>query len=232
MPHGMDVSAPRFANFVAGAWRPSEGDTTFPNENPARRGSVLGHFAASTPADVVYAVDQAARAFRAWRSTPLGQRQAFGQRFLTLLEARREELARIVSLENGKTIREARAEVASALVEGTHHVHQISTFGGHALPAGTGPYTGWLQYEPLGVVGIISPWNFPMNVMCRKALPALLTGNTVVFKPATFTPWSGVFLADLFAQAGAPPGVFNCVTGRGSTVGAVILDDPRVRAIS
>ena len=81
-------------------------------------------------------------------------------------------------------------------------------------------------------MGIISPWNFPMNVMCRKTLPALLTGNTVVFKPATFTPWSGVYMARLFEQAGLPPGVFNCVTGLGSAIGNVLVEDPRVRAVS
>jgi aldehyde dehydrogenase (NAD+) len=228
----MRDAPPRFANFIGGAWTPPLGNATFPDENPAQRGSVLGHFAASTPPDVAAAVDRAAHGFRAWRTTRVSERQAFGQRFLDLLAERRDELARIVSLENGKTIREARAEVASALVEGAHHVHQISTFGGQVLPTGTGPYTGWVQYEPLGVVGVISPWNFPMNVMCRKALPALLTGNAVVFKPATFTPWSGVFMADLFAQAGAPPGVFNCVTGLGSAVGSALVDDPRVRAVS
>jgi aldehyde dehydrogenase (NAD+) len=89
-----------------------------------------------------------------------------------------------------------------------------------------------VQYQPLGVVGVISPWNFPMNVMCRKTLPALLTGNTVVFKPASFTPWSGVFMAGLFQRAGLPAGVFNCVTGPGSSVGNRIVEDPRVRAIS
>ena len=193
---------------------------------------MLAYFHASTAADVTAAIDQAAAAFRGWRRTRVAERQQLGQRFLDLLRARHEELARIVALENGKTIREARAEVASALGEGAHHVHQISTFGGHALPAGSGPYAGWVRFEPLGVVGVISPWNFPMNVMCRKALPALLTGNTVVFKPATFTPWSGVFLAQVFAEAGFPAGVFNCVTGQGSAIGNVLVDDPRVRAIS
>ena len=89
-----------------------------------------------------------------------------------------------------------------------------------------------MQYEPVGVAGIISPWNFPMNVMCRKALPALLTGNAVVFKPATFTPWSGIFMATLLEKAGLPPGVFNCVTGAGSSIGSALVTDPRVRAIS
>jgi len=89
-----------------------------------------------------------------------------------------------------------------------------------------------VQYHPIGVVGIISPWNYPMNVMCRKTLPALLTGNTVVFKPATFTPWSAIFMTQLFEEAGFPAGVFNCITGLGSAVGNALVDDPRVRAIS
>jgi len=219
-------------NFIGGAWRAAPGAPTFPDENPAARGSVLARFQASTAADMTAAIDAAAQAFAAWRRTTVADRQQLVLRFLELLAAGREELARIVAQENGKTIREARAEVDSALKEGAHHAHQIATFGGHALPAGTGPYTGWLQYHPLGVVGIISPWNFPMNVMCRKALPALLTGNTVVFKPATFTPWSGVFLAGLFEQAGFPAGAFNCVTGAGAALGNAMLDDPRVRAVS
>jgi len=226
------MTAPRFGSFVGGAWHAPAGSATFADENPAVRGSVLAHFHASTPADVVAAVDHAAAAFPAWRATRVAERQQLGQRFLDLLRQRQEGVARIVSLENGKTIREARAEVASALVEGTHHVHQIATFGGHALPTGVGPYTGWVRQEPLGVVGVISPWNFPMNVMCRKALPALLTGNTVVFKPATFTPWSGIVLAGIFADAGLPPGVFNCVTGPGQAIGGALVDDPRVRAVS
>ena len=225
-------SPPSFGNFVGGRWQTPPGAATFADENPAVRRRVLAHFQASTPVDVVAAIDHATLAFRAWSQTRVAERQELGRRFLDVLRAQQDRLAEIVSLENGKTIREARAEVASALVEGTHHVHQISTFGGHALPAGRGPYAGWVRFEPLGVVGVISPWNFPMNVMCRKALPALLTGNTVVFKPATFTPWSGVFLAQLFAEAGFPPGVFNCVTGRGSAIGNVLVDDPRVRAIS
>ncbi|HEY6508499.1 MAG TPA: aldehyde dehydrogenase family protein [Vicinamibacterales bacterium] len=226
------MKEPRFGSFVGGTWHaPSDGDV-FADENPAVRGSVLAYFHASTPADVVAAIDHAAAAFPAWRALRVGERQQLGQRFLDLLRQRQDEVARIVSLENGKTIREARAEVASALIEGAHHVHQIATFGGHAPPTGVGPFTGWVRQEPLGVVAVISPWNFPMNVMCRKALPALLTGNTVVFKPATFTPWSGVTLAGIFSDAGFPPGVFNCVTGAGQAVGSALVDDPRVRAIS
>jgi aldehyde dehydrogenase (NAD+) len=221
-----------FLNFIGGAWTPGSQRQTFADENPAKRGAVLAEFQSSSPADVTAAIDQAAAAFASWRRTAVGDRQKRGATFLQLLTEEREELARIVAQENGKTIREARAEVDSALKEGAHHVHQIGTFGGHALPRNVGPYTGWLQYEPLGVIGIVSPWNFPMNVMCRKALPALLTGNTVVFKPATFTPWTAVFMARLFERAGFPAGTFNCVTGLGSSIGNALIDDPRVRAIS
>jgi len=224
--------ADTFDNFIGGVWTPARGGVTFGDENPASRGSNLGHFQASTPEDIVSAIDAAARAFASWRGTPLAKRQLVVGEFLRLLERSREDLARIVTLENGKTIRESRAEVDSALVEGAYHLNQVAVFAGGAGPGGGRPISTWVQYQPVGVVGVISPWNFPMNVMCRKTLPALLTGNTVVFKPASFTPWSGVFMAKLFELAELPPGVFNCVTGAGSAVGNVLVQDSRVRAIS
>jgi aldehyde dehydrogenase (NAD+) len=220
-----------FENFVCGQWKPSRGGATFGNENPAIRGSNLAEFQSSTSQDVRDAVDAAAAAFPAWRRTPVRTRKHHVETFLTLLRDAREELARIVTLENGKTIRESRAEVDSALVEGGHHANQVEAFFNASGPGAFSERT-WMQYEPVGVAGIISPWNFPMNVMCRKTLPALLTGNTVVFKPATFTPWSGVFMATLLEKAGLPPGVFNCVTGAGSAIGRALVTDPRVRAIS
>ena len=221
-----------FRNFVHGRWTASRGGATFGDENPAHRGSNLGTFQASTPDDVRGAIDAASDAFRAWRKTTVAERQRYVAEFLNLLEASREEIARIVTLENGKTIRESRAEVDSALVEGSYHLQQVAGFFDSASQKRTRDLTTWVKIEPIGVVGIISPWNFPMNVMCRKTLPALLTGNTVVFKPATFTPWSGIYMAQLFERAGLPPGVFNCVTGAGSSLGDAIIGDPRVRAIS
>src|SRR5258705_7525680 len=221
-----------FSNFVGGRWVPSRTGETFENETPAVKGRNLGLFQSSGPTDIDEAIAVAAAAFRAWRRTPLTERQQHVSAFLALLKTSREELARIVTLENGKTLRESRAEVDSALVEGHYHLTQVSAFYGHTGPGAFRDITTWMQYQPLGVVGVISPWNFPMNVMCRKTLPALLTGNTVVFKPASFTPWSGVFMAGLFERAGLPPGGFNCVTGAGSSVGNRIVEDPRVRAIS
>ncbi len=221
-----------FKNFIDGKWIASRSGATFEDENPAFRGTNLGLFQSSNAEDVLEAIAAANNAFHSWRRTPLPDRQQYVSGFLRLLKESREDLARIVTLENGKTIRESRAEVDSALVEGGYHLHQASAFYGHTGLCAPGEITTWVQYQPLGVAGVISPWNFPMNVMCRKTLPALLTGNTVVFKPASFTPWSGVFMARLFERAGLPAGVFNCVTGLGSSVGSVMVEDSRVRAIS
>jgi acyl-CoA reductase-like NAD-dependent aldehyde dehydrogenase len=222
-----------FNNFIRGRWTPSRTGATFSNENPAQRGSDLGMFASSSAGDVTEAIDAAADVFRTWRRTTVAERQRYVADFLNLLRGSREELARIVTLENGKTIRESRAEVDSALAEGGYHLQQVAGFFDSSSQRFTRDLTTtWVQLEPVGVVGIISPWNFPMNVMCRKTLPALLTGNTIVFKPATFTPWSGVYMARLFERAGLPPGVFNCVTGPGASIGNSLVDDPRVRAVS
>jgi aldehyde dehydrogenase (NAD+) len=221
-----------YQNYVGNQWKSARSGATFENENPANRGSVLGCFQSSSAEDVSEAIGVAAEAFTRWRRTPLAERQQVVGEFLRLLKETRDELARIVTLENGKTIRESRGEVDSAVVEGSHHLNQVAAFYGHTGPGSFRDITTWVQYQPVGVVGVISPWNFPMNVMCRKTLPALLTGNTVVFKPASFTPWSGIFMAQLFERAGLPAGVFNCVTGLGSAIGNVIVQDPRVRAIS
>ena len=221
-----------FKNFIDGKWTPSRDGATFEDENPALRGSNIASFPSSTPEDVREALDAADRAYRSWKRMPLADRQNIIAEFLRLLKSSREDLARIVTLENGKTIKESRAEVDSALVEGSYHLNQVASFSGHSGPGSFRDISTWVQYQPLGIAGIISPWNFPMNVMNRKALPALLTGNTVVFKPASFTPWAGVFMAQLLERAGLPAGVFNCVTGLGSRIGNVIVEDPRVRAIS
>lgn len=223
--------ADTFRNFVGGKWVQSMTGKVFKDESPAERGSCIAAFQASDAPDIAAAVDRAWDAFAAWRKTPVEHRQALAQGFLALLEENREPLAAVVSRENGKTIRESRGEIDSALAEGAYHAGQIRAFYGQCVPVR--PASGeWVQFHPLGVAGIISPWNFPVNVMCRKTLPALLTGNTVVFKPASYTPWSGVFMAELFERAGFPPGTFNCVTGAGSRAGNALVDDPRVRAIS
>src|SRR5919106_2353974 len=117
-----------FNNFIGDRWQPSRTGQTFENENPAAKGSNLGFFQSSSPDDIDEAVATAEAAFRTWRAVPVAQRQQYVSEFLGLLKASRDELARIVTLENGKTIRESRAEVDSALVEGTYHLNQVSAF--------------------------------------------------------------------------------------------------------
>jgi len=219
-------------NLVGGEWVSCASGATFANEDPAHKGAIINAAQASAAEDMERAVSAAADAFDGWRRTPLEERQSVVGRFLECLAGAREDLAAIVSRENGKTIREARAEVDSALVEGRHHHRQIVAFASAAHQDVRPGLTAWEEFSPVGVVGVISPWNYPLNVMCRKTLPALLTGNTVVFKPASFTPWSGVFMARLFVEAGVPAGVFNCVTGQGHEVGEALITDRRVRAIS
>ena len=133
-----------FKNFINGCWKASRSGATFENENPAVIGSALGLFQASSSDDVAEAVAAAAAAFRAWGRTSVGERQAHVAEFLRLLEASRDELARIVTLENGKTIRESRAEVDSALVEGRYHLNQVAAFYGHAGPGAFREIATWI----------------------------------------------------------------------------------------
>src|SRR5437867_7782084 len=152
-----------FKNFIAGEWTTSHSGGVFEDENPALRGSNLGLFQVSTGEDVSQAITAAEDAFRKWRRTPLSQRQQYIAGFLRLLQESREELARIVTLENGKTLRESRAEVDSAFIEGNYHLNQVAAFFGETGSCAFRDLTTWVQYQPVGVVGVISPWNFPIN---------------------------------------------------------------------
>jgi aldehyde dehydrogenase (NAD+) len=118
------------------------------------------------------------------------------------------------------------------MLEGKHALRKYATLTDAASEIKFSSGFGMTMTCPLGVVVIISPWNYPVNVMCRKALPAIISGNTVVFKPATFTPWSGIFMAELFDKSGIPGGVFNCVTGKGGALGERLVSHPDVKAVS
>jgi aldehyde dehydrogenase (NAD+) len=221
-----------YRNFIGGAWRTAEAGGVYDDENPAVRGSCLARFADSTPADMAAAIGAAAAAFAGWRATPLTERQTVVRRWLELLAAQREEIARIISQENGKTIREARAEITSAIAEADHHVTVAAAVLADRPVSAPPGCAGWTRFEPLGVVGVITPWNFPLNVVGRKAIPALLAGNGVVFKPAPYTPWTAVRVAELFERSGLPAGVFNCVTGGDAALGRALVADARVAAVS
>jgi alpha-ketoglutaric semialdehyde dehydrogenase len=193
---------------------------------------VLGEFADSTESDVKAAVDAAEYAARAWADTPGPQRGATLFRFAQLLEESRDQLARIVTLEQGKALSEAAGEVTRAAAEARFMAGEASRATGHTYPSERPGFSCYTVSEPLGIVATICPWNFPVVTPVRKIAPALAFGNAVVFKPSSLTPWSAVSLVGLLAQAGLPAGVVNLVTGRGSIIGDAIVREPRVGGVT
>jgi acyl-CoA reductase-like NAD-dependent aldehyde dehydrogenase len=225
--------APMFEgmNHINGRWQPAADTGTFEHRNPADLGQATGTFAASSAVDVEQAVAAAEAAFPAWRALAPQARKTHLEKALQQIVARREEIAATITRENGKTLREARAETDSAIKEMDYQMAEGLRMFGQTVPVETGGTLAYSTRVARGPVAVITPWNFPFNVPCRKCTPALMTGNTVVFKPASLTPQVGLLYTELLVGAGLPPGVFNCVTGSGGSVGGVVAD-PRIKAIS
>jgi alpha-ketoglutaric semialdehyde dehydrogenase len=221
-----------FQNYIGGCWCDSTGGRTFDDINPADTEEVVARLQQSTADDVQRAVAAASAAFPAWRATPPAKRAEFLQRALAKMLERCDEFARDLTLENGKTLAESKAEIISAAKEMAFQIAEGARLGGRVVASEQDGVFCFSTRQPLGVVGVITPWNFPFNVVCRKAVPALMAGNSVVFKPASFTPLTGVHYTQLFAEAGLPAGVFNLVTGQGAAIGDTLVEHPLVRAIS
>jgi alpha-ketoglutaric semialdehyde dehydrogenase len=231
----MSVEAPAWparTNYVGGEWRPSASGKTYEKRNPANPAEVVGEFPASNADDADAAVEAAYAAFPEWARTPAAQRAAFLTKAADALERRVEDVARDMTREMGKPIREARMEAARG-------AQILRYFAGEAWRPKGEMYeqsaTGNAVYtvrRPLGVVALITPWNFPAAIPLWKSAPALIYGNTVVIKLAQEAPLTGLHIADCFAEAGLPAGVYNVLAGRGSEVGAPLVRHPRVRAIS
>jgi acyl-CoA reductase-like NAD-dependent aldehyde dehydrogenase len=219
-------------NLIGGAWIPSADGARYPIHNPARPEECLGEFANSTPADVAAAVDAAASEAQAWAAVPAPQRGAVLFRFSQLLEESKNELGRIVTLEQGKALAEAVGEVGRAAAEARFMAGEASRPAGHTFPSERAGSSCYTLAEPLGVIAAICPWNFPVVAPVRKIAPALAWGNTVVFKPSSLTPWSGVYLMKLLQKAGVPSGAVNLVTGQGAVIGDALIQDARVAGIS
>ncbi len=219
-------------NYIDGEWRRGSGGEPRPNHNPVRRTQVLNTAQAGTPADATAAIDAAEKAFRAWRETPGPERGKIVQRAAQILEGRRMELGRALTQEEGKILPEALAEVDRGLANMQFSASEGTRMHGQTIPSAQKNVLIYTQKHPLGVVGIITPWNFPFCIPAWKIAPALVAGNTVVFKPASLVPWCAQILVQALEEAGLPKGVINLVMGEGSKVGNVIIDDPRVKAIS
>ncbi len=223
---------PQHQNMIGAEWVASSGGGYYPVHNPARPRECLGEFADSTPADVEAAATAAASAARSWADTTGPERGALLFRFARLLEEAKDELGRIITREQGKALSEALGEVGRAAAEARFMAGEASRPTGQAFPSERPGVSCHTVAEPLGVIATISPWNFPVVTPVRKIAPALAWGNTVVFKPATLTPWSAVYLMELLRKAGVPPGVVNLVTGSGAIAGEALVQDPRVKGIS
>jgi aldehyde dehydrogenase (NAD+) len=219
-------------NFIDGQWREAAGGETFESRNPARVDQVLGVYARSGAEDVEAAVGAASQAFPAWRATPAPARGALLYRMGQLLEREKERLARRMVDEMGKVLVEARGDVQEAI----DMAYYIAAFGrmpkGSVVPSERESIFCLAQRVPVGVVGLITPWNFPIAIPSWKLFPALLAGNTVVFKPAEETPGLAVAFVELLIEAGLPAGVVNLVTGFGAEAGAALVESPGVATIS
>jgi aldehyde dehydrogenase (NAD+) len=222
----------RYRNFVAGAWTESRSARSVPNLNPADTRQVLGEVPLSTAEEARAAVDAAAAAFPAWRATPAPQRGSLLYRASEILGREKHDLARILSREEGKTVKESLGEIQRTLNVLEYTAAEGRRLVGETVPSEL-PYNFcYTVRQPLGVVACVTPWNFPVAIPVWKIAPALVCGNTVVFKPATLTPESAAAVVSIFERAGAPKGVLNMVLGAGSEAGNAILTHPAVKAIS
>jgi len=221
----------QFTSFIDGAWSPAEASRTLENTNPAT-GESLGTVFLLGREDAVRAIDAAHKAFPGWRDTPAPQRGAMLFKAMLLLEKRKEEVAQALHLEEGKLMAEALGEVQKSLNVLEFMAGEGRRMGGQTVPSELPNTFCYTLKQPLGVVGLITPWNFPVAIPIWKMAPALVAGNTVVLKPASNTPWSAALLMEIFAEAGFPKGVINMVLGPGSSVGDEIVKNPKVRALS
>src|SRR5918992_1440372 len=231
-PDRAPAEAPTFGNFIEGEWRPSVTGRTFGSRDPADRRVVLGRFQASDAADVAAAVRAAETAFPAWRAMPAPKRGEIMYRFAALLAEHKERLARAMTREMGKVLAEARGDVQEGIDIAFLMAGEGRRLHGDTTPSELPDKWAMSIRQPIGVAGIITPWNFPMAIPCWKTMPALVAGNTVVFKPASDTPHCAVLLVELLAEAGIPPGVVNLVTGSGADVGDALVDSPDVPVLS
>ncbi|MGH7567035.1 MAG: aldehyde dehydrogenase family protein [Gemmatimonadota bacterium] len=221
-----------YLNYIDGEWRDSATGRRTPNVNPANTDDVLGELPLSSHAEAAEAIAAATAAFPAWRDTPAPERGRVIGRVHRLMSERAEDLARALTREEGKILREARGEVQKTLNILEFVAGEGLRLSGDTMPSEIGRTFAYTVREAIGVVGAITPWNFPVSIPCWKIAPALVAGNTVVFKPASLTPETAEMVVAMFAEAGLPAGVLNLVFGSGSEVGAAIVEDPRVRALS
>ena len=221
-----------YHNFIDGAWVPSVSGAVFENRNPADTDDLVGVFQKSTAADVARALEAARAAYERWRLVPAPKRAELLFRAAQLLANRKEALARDMTREMGKVLDETRGDVQEAIDMTFFMAGEGRRQYGQTVPSELRDKFAMSMRQPVGVSAIITPWNFPMAIPSWKIIPALVCGNTVVFKPATLTPLSALNFVRILEEAGIPPGVVNLVTGGGADVGNALLVSDAVRVVS
>src|SRR5688500_4961471 len=221
-----------YRSFIDGKWLNSTSGETIPNINPANVNDIIGVSELCTREEARKAVEAAYNAFREWRDTPAPARGKIINRAARLMEDHKEELASILTREEGKTVSESRGEVQRAINVVEFCAGETRRMNGETIPSELPANFAYTIKEPHGVVACITPWNFPVAIPAWKLAPALAAGNTVVMKAAEATPATAVRIFEIFHEAGIPAGVINLLLGKGSEVGQEIADHPAVRAIS
>ncbi|MCZ6692204.1 MAG: aldehyde dehydrogenase family protein, partial [Planctomycetota bacterium] len=224
--------AEKFQNYIGGRWVDASTGETFQNRNPANRDDLVGIFPRSSARDVDDAVSAARAAFAAWKSTPAPKRGQILLETGRILRDRKDEIARVMTREMGKIIKETRGDVQEGIDTADYAAGEGRRLFGETVPCELPSKMGFSIRQPVGVCGMITPWNFPMAIPTWKIFPALVSGNTVVFKPATDTPSSAAALIKALEEAGLPAGVCNLVFGSGSGVGGPLTEHAGVNLIS
>ncbi len=219
-------------NYVNGQWVKSRSEGKLPRFNPADSDDLVGLAPLSTREEMREAIESALRAFPAWRATPAPVRGRSVMQAAEIMRNEKDELARLMSREEGKTVGEALGEILRTVNILEYTAGEARRLTGETLPSELPKNIVYTIRQPLGVVGLITPWNFPIAVPVWKIAPALVCGNTVVWKPSELTPFTSRYVVDVFARAGVPAGVFNMVNGAGEEVGDELVAHPDVRAIS
>jgi acyl-CoA reductase-like NAD-dependent aldehyde dehydrogenase len=221
-----------FKNYIGGKWIPASSGETFESRNPADRGEVLGTFPRSAAADVDAAAKAAKAAYRDWMLTPVPERADYLLRVGLLLEKRKEELSELMTREMGKTLKESRGDVQEGIDFAFYMAGEGRRFFGTTVPSELRGKFSMTVRHPIGVVGLVTPWNFPIAIPLWKIAPAVVAGCTSIFKPAEDTPLLATLLVQMFEEVGLPPGVLNLVHGYGEEAGEPMLQHPDIRAIS
>ena len=219
-------------SYVNGKWYHPASSEVGRNINPADTRDVIAEFPLASAADVRLAIDAATAAFASWKKTPGPERGRVLWRAADISRRRLDEIARMLTREEGKILKEARGEVLKGISLLEYYAGEGFRMHGKTLPSESRDTFTYTKRQPLGVVGLIAPWNFPWAIPVWKSAPAIVAGNTVVFKPSELTPATSAILAEIYEEAGLPPGVFNMLVGTGPGVGEAMVAAPELRAIS